>query len=90
MIWTMPVNGLKTYTVRLYFAETYWTATGKRVFDVSINGTKVLTGFDIVSAAGGAKRGIVKTFTVTTGSPIVITFGRKTDNPQVNAIEVLS
>jgi PKD repeat protein len=90
MIWTMPVNGLKTYTVRLYFAETFFTAPGKRVFDVSINGTKVLTGFDIVAAAGGAKRGVVRTFTVTTGSPIVITFGRKTDNPQVNAIEVLS
>ncbi len=91
MIWTMPVDGLKTYTVRLYFAETYWTTTGKRVFDVSINGTPVLTGFDIVAAAGGPKRGIVKTFTVTTGQPIVIEFGRTAiNNPLVNAIEVLS
>lgn len=91
MTWTMPVNGVKTYTVRLYFAETYWTTVGQRVFDVYINGTPVLTGFDIVAAAGGPKRGIVKTFTVTTGQPIVIVFGRTAiNNPLVSAIEVLS
>ena len=92
MIWTMPVPTAGTYTVRLYFAETYWTAAGKRAFDVSINGTKVLSRFDIFAAAGGVKRGVVRTFTVTTSSPIVISFGRLSglDNPQVNAIEVLS
>jgi PKD repeat protein len=94
MIWTMPVPSPGTYRVRLYFAETYWTAAGKRAFDVTINSTKVLTRFDIYAAAGGNRRGIVKEFTVTsaTGSPLVITFGRISglDNPQVNAIEVLS
>jgi hypothetical protein len=94
MIWSMPVPSASTYRVRLYFAETYWTAAGKRAFDVSINGTTVLSRFDIFAAAGGQRRGIVKEFTVTstTGSPLVITFGRISglDNPQVNAIEVLS
>ncbi|WP_322480436.1 malectin domain-containing carbohydrate-binding protein, partial [Thermogemmatispora sp.] len=41
------------YTVRLHFAETYWSAAGKRVFNVSINGQQVLTNFDIYAAAGG-------------------------------------
>ncbi|MGE3812636.1 MAG: malectin domain-containing carbohydrate-binding protein, partial [Candidatus Nanopelagicales bacterium] len=79
-----------TYKVRLYFAETYWTAAGKRTFDVTINGTKVLTGFDIFAAAGGAKKGIVREYTVSTSGPISITFGRGLDNPMVNAIEVLT
>ncbi len=92
MIWTMPVPRAGTYTVRLYFSENYWTAAGRRAFDVSINGTKVLTRFDIFAAAGGARRGIVRQFTVTTSGPVVISFGRVAglDNPQVNAIEVLS
>jgi hypothetical protein len=92
MVWTMPVPSAGTYTVRLYFAETYWTTAGKRAFDVSINGTKVLSRFDIVAAAGAAKRGIVREFTVTTTAPIIISFGRVAglNNPQVNAIEVLS
>jgi len=90
MIWTMPVPSAGTYKVRLYFAETYWTAAGRRTFDVTINGTKVLTGFDIFAAAGGARKGIVREYTVTTTGPISITFGRGVDNPLVNAIEVLT
>ena len=90
MIWTLPVPSAGTYKVRLYFAETYWTAAGKRTFDVTINGTKVLTGFDIFAAAGGAKKGIVREYTVSTSGPISITFGRGLDNPMVNAIEVLT
>ena len=46
----------KTYTVRLHFAETYWTATGQRIFNVSINGQQVLSNFDIIASAGAAKK----------------------------------
>jgi hypothetical protein len=90
MIWTLPVPSAGTYKVRLYFAETYWTAAGRRTFDVTINGTKVLTAFDILAAAGGAKKGIVREYTVTTTGPITVTFGRGLDNPLVNALEVLA
>ena len=38
------------YTVLLHFAETYFTAKGDRVFNVAINGTTVLTNFDIYKA----------------------------------------
>jgi len=41
------------YNVTLDFAETYVTAAGQRIFSVSINGTQVLTNFDICAAAGG-------------------------------------
>jgi hypothetical protein len=42
-----------SYTVRLHFAEEYWTTAGSRVFNVSVDGTQVLTNFDIFAAAGG-------------------------------------
>ena len=41
------------YLVRLHFCETYFTSAGSRTFNVSINGTQVLTDFDIFAAAGG-------------------------------------
>ena len=44
-----------TYQVTLKFAETYSGdfVVGDRVFDVYINGTEVLTNFDIYAKAGG-------------------------------------
>ena len=47
------------HTVRLHFAETYFSTSGSRVFNVSINGTRVLTNFDIVAASGGKDVAIV-------------------------------
>ena len=40
------------YNVILKFAEFYWTSPGQRLFNVSINGTQVLSNFDIIAAAG--------------------------------------
>ena len=34
---------LATYNIALHFAEIYWTKAGQREFNVSINGTQVLT-----------------------------------------------
>ncbi len=44
-----------TYTVRLHFAEPVKIAAGKRVFDVLLQGEKVLQSLDIVEKAGGAR-----------------------------------
>ena len=43
-----------TYTVRLHFAEIYSdsASVGSRIFDVTIEGEPVLTGYDIYAAAG--------------------------------------
>jgi hypothetical protein len=79
------------YTVRLDFAELYWTVAGQRTFNVSINGQAVLTNFDIVAAAGAANKAVAKQFTATadgTGK-ITIQFTTVIDNAQVNGIEVL-
>ena len=46
--YAIPVsNGL--YTVTLKFAEIEYSGVGQRVFNVSLNGTRVLTNFDLVA-----------------------------------------
>ena len=82
----MTPGGL--YNVTLYFAEEFWTAAGKRVFDISINGTQVLTKFDIFATAGGEYIAIQRSFPATANSSgdIVITTKNVTDNAQINGI----
>ena len=54
-----------TYSVTLKFAEPVWSAKGKRVFNVAINGTTVLSKFDIFAAAGAEFKAVDETFSVT-------------------------
>ncbi len=80
-----------SYMVRLHFAEIYWTAAGKRAFNVSINSSQVLSNFDIFATAGGADIGVVQQFSATasTTGTFTIQFTTVKDNAQVNGIEVL-
>ena len=50
------------YTVRLHFAEPEDLAPGQRVFDVLLQGKKVLEDFDVAQQAGGPQRALVKEF----------------------------
>jgi len=50
------------YAVRLYFSDAYANATGRRLFDVSIEGQRRLRQFDIFKAAGGKNRAVTRTF----------------------------
>lgn len=47
---TRVPNGM--YKVKLMFAENYFTSSGKRIFDVSIEHDRVLTNLDIYSLVG--------------------------------------
>jgi hypothetical protein len=79
------------YSVTLKFAEPVWSAKGKRVFNVAINGTKVLSNFDIYAAAGAEFKAVDQTFTVTSSGTITIQFTAGTaGNPLVNAIQVVA
>jgi hypothetical protein len=80
-----------SYTVRLHFAETYYTTSGGREFNVLINGKQVLTNFDIVGAAGAGFKANIQTFTSAASSAggIVIEFTQgRADWPKVSGIEV--
>jgi hypothetical protein len=92
---TYTIPGLSagtSYTVRLHFAELYFSAAGDRVFNVAINGTTVLTNFDIYATAKANYTAVVEQFTATANSSgdIVIAFTNGTVNqPMFNGIEVL-
>jgi len=77
--------------VTLDFAETYVTAAGQRIFSVSINGTQVLTNFDIYAAAGGMNIAVQRTFpvTVTNGTLSVNFIPGAVENPKINGMEVV-
>ncbi len=79
-----------SHTVRLHFAETYWSSAGSRIFNASINGTAVLTNFDIFAAAGAKNKAIIEQFTVNANSSgqYVIKFTTVKDNSLVSGIEI--
>jgi len=92
---TYTIPGLisgASYTVRLHFAELYFLAAGDRVFNVAINGTAVLTNFDIYATAKANFTAVVEQFTATANSSgqIAIAFTNGTiDQPMINGVEVL-
>jgi hypothetical protein len=77
-------------TVRLHFAETYFTTAGSRVFNVSINGTTVLSNFDIVRVAGANNRAFIAQFTEPSNATgaYVIKFASVVNNSLVSGIEI--
>jgi hypothetical protein len=79
------------YTIRLHFAELYQTAAGKRVFNVAINGTTVLSNFDIYAAASGNYKALVREFAATASSSgqIAVKLTSVTDNASISGIEIL-
>ena len=81
-----------TYLVRLHMSEFYWTAAGKREFNVLINGTQVLTNFDIFATAGGEFKAVVEQFNAVANSSgqIVIQFVSVIDNAAISGIETES
>ena len=90
---TYTIHGLtagNSYTVLLHFAETYFKAKGQRAFNVAINGTSVLTNFDIF-ALSGANAALLESFNATANAAgeVVIAFTNGAANqPLVMGLEV--
>ncbi len=94
--YSIPVVEGGRYTLRLHFAEPWFTQSdrgiGSRVFDVYCNGTTLLKDFDILKEAGGGKRAIVRVFHGVAASPqgkLDLTFVPVVNYALVNAIEVV-
>ena len=88
----LTVSG--SYTVRLHFAETYFTGTasiGARTFNVSCNGTQVLTRFDILAAAGAANKAVIREIPAAADSSgnITLVFSNVSNLAQCNGIEII-
>ncbi len=90
MEWNFPVPSSVGVSVRLYFADrcTCTGAVGQRKFNVDIEGSRVLSDFDIV-ASGGKDRGIVRTFAAVSDGQVTIRFGHSAQMPMINGIEIL-
>jgi beta-galactosidase len=61
----LQVNDLQPgeYTIRLYFREPEFTAPGKRVFSVLLNGQPVIQDLDIIQETGSRQRILVRELT---------------------------
>jgi hypothetical protein len=78
------------YRINLYFSELEDKQEGDRIFDVLIQGNKVLENFDIVAQAGKPNKEIIKTFTgITAGSTLKIDMNPKKGNTILSGIELV-
>jgi hypothetical protein len=77
------------YEITMLEAETYWSAAGKRLFNVFIQGRQVLTNFDIYAGAGGMNLPLTLVFTNTvTNSQLQIQFTPVVDNARISGLQV--
>jgi hypothetical protein len=85
----IPVaNG--TYTVKLFFVEAFWTATGKRKFNVTAEGAAWLSNYDVFAAAGGIRRAKTESRSVTVSDGYLdLSFTSLVDKALVCAIEIV-
>jgi len=79
------------YLVRLHCMECCWNASGQRVFNVFINGVKVLSNFDIYAAAGAQNKAVIREIPATAdvNGKIAVQFVNVVDNASICAIEIL-
>ncbi len=78
-----------TYTVNLYFAETCGYASGRRVFDVQLQGATVFPGVDITKAVGAGHPLVKSTTVAVTNGQLTVRFVHHKDAPIISAIEIL-
>jgi len=89
------VSASGQYTLRLHFAETYFTTAGSRVFSATANGTTVVTDLDLCAtniAAGLAPNtAVVKEVTVTSDSSknIAVHLVSSVNNAILCGVEIL-
>lgn len=73
------------YTINLLFSENYHSAANQRSGTVALNGTNLLTNFDIFVQAGGKNKALIRTFTNRSLTACNLTFTAIL----INAIEVI-
>ena len=77
------------YETTLLEAETYWSSTNARVFNVFLQGQQVLTNFDIFKAAGGQNIPISRVFTcAVAAAQLEMDFIPIIDNARASGIQV--
>ena len=102
MVWRFPAETNRTYEVRIYVLEGYFTRGpptrpgeeryskgGPRTFGISIENRTVARNYEPI-AAHGHDVGGVRTFNATTDDGVLtVTFLRERENPTVSGIEIV-
>lgn len=84
--WALP-NG--NYQVTLHFAETYFSNSGRRVFHINLEGSRVLGNFDIFAAAGRSNYAVTRQFTANlTDGTLNLDLLPSVNNPQIAGIVI--
>ena len=80
------------YVVNMVFLEPESIDRGERLFDVTLQGQQVEAAFDIVRAAGGIRRSVIKSYEATSrDGKIVIELTPKTSRPAVlSGVELIA
>lgn len=82
------------YTVQLHFAETFEgiEKAGDRIFSVKVQGKVVLKDLDVMEAAGGFAKPLVKTCkgVAVTDGELRIDFVPDVQNPEINGIVIMA
>ena len=77
------------YTIILHFAEIYWNAAGKRLFNVALEDSLVLDHYDIYAHVG-KNNAVYYAYTVPVQDGILdIDFTTFVDNAKISAIEII-
>ncbi|MBN2473833.1 MAG: PQQ-binding-like beta-propeller repeat protein [Pirellulales bacterium] len=85
-----PDDGATLYRVRLAFADPDHDHPGRRVFDIKLQNETVAEDFDVVEAAGGRHRAVVRQFDgVAVSDNLVIELVPKIAHPQANQLPIL-
>ena len=76
------------YQITLDFAEIFWKASGKRIFNLAVEGQPVLKDFDIYSKVGYARVFKKKTTALVADGQLNITFENIVDFGKLSALEI--
>ncbi|MCX6117905.1 MAG: fibronectin type III domain-containing protein [Proteobacteria bacterium] len=81
----------KNYKLRMHFAELYWNNANYRRFNVLANGVVIVSNLDVLAAAGGKNKGLIREATVLPDSTgkIVISFANLANIAIINGVEVI-
>ena len=90
MTYNIPVANGK-YTVRLHFAEIYSGCqyVGCRIFNVGVNGTPLLSNFDIFAKVGGYSATVAQTTATVSNGSLNINLTAIKENPKLSGIEII-
>jgi hypothetical protein len=77
------------YTVRLHFAESFYTAPGQRIFNVTVEGTPI-NNLDVFAEAGATRTALIKTVNVTVSdNQLNLGFAAVVGETMIDGIEII-